>query len=627
MARADLLALTPAGLTQISNAGLVKRSQRDLDSGQVPELNETDDGAIEARFADGTLTKLAAGRIPADATCSCPASSMCRHRIMLVLAYQRLHVTQERAESWDPAGLDLAAYEIALAPSARADLSRLLSASLPITLERGPVPAARLPMATVRFLAPNNLAYARCDCAQTSGCAHVALALRAFRAARGAAETTLGAATPVKAADELVAAVDAALAQLLREGVIAGMAAHAARLDHARNAASAHGATWLVLAIEALIDQIEAYERRSARYDELTALALAAELYARTRSANSVAALGIGEAMETTMAKTRLVSLGVRISTRGNELAASALLADSDTGTALLLENRFFTGKDGDPLSAESISDRLLAPGVSVRAAGRGQILTSVAKRRADGLLVLGQGGGGKTVLLPQATVPPLPAPLGIDNLSELIATFEDRPPALIAPRNRVLDVHVFTIESVVGQAFVSGAQVWRAAVTLPNGGGTLHLERRYDAGAPSALPTLFAAVDGRYGTIRQIAGTVHRDAGGIVCEPWSLVADRLIVPDLEQTDGGTNVAIVEESNESNTPAESARRFLAGSLHAGLRQRDSQFDERGRKMLTSLRHAGFEQTAQRVATWLAAPAEEVLAFGQAAVWLDALLAG
>src|SRR5690242_16619375 len=139
MVRADLLALTPAGLTQISNAGLVKRSQRDLDSGQVPDINETDDGAIEARFSDGTLTRLAAGRTPTDATCSCPASHMCRHRVMLVLAYQRLHAAQERAESWDPALLDLAGYESTLTVEARADLKRLLSAPLAVALERGPV--------------------------------------------------------------------------------------------------------------------------------------------------------------------------------------------------------------------------------------------------------------------------------------------------------------------------------------------------------------------------------------------------------------------------------------------------------------------------------------------------------
>jgi hypothetical protein len=136
----------------------------------------------------------------------------------------------------------------------------------------------------------------------------------------------------------------------------------------------------------------------------------------------------------------------------------------------------------------------------------------------------------------------------------------------------------------------------------------------------------LFAAVDGRYGSIRQIAGTVRREAGEIVCEPWSLVTDRLIVPDLEQLDVGTDVAIVEAHNESVPAADSARRFLAGALHAGWRQRNSQFGERGRELLAALSGAGLEQTVQRVSAWLAAPAEDVLAFGRAAVWLDTLLA-
>ena len=59
MARADLLALTDDGLTQLSNAGLVKRAQRELAAGTHPVLMELEDGTIEARFADGTLTRLA----------------------------------------------------------------------------------------------------------------------------------------------------------------------------------------------------------------------------------------------------------------------------------------------------------------------------------------------------------------------------------------------------------------------------------------------------------------------------------------------------------------------------------------------------------------------------------------
>src|SRR5262249_20324660 len=157
---------------QIANAGLVKRARRDLDAGQAPKLTETADGAIEARFADGTLTRLAAGRMPADATCSCPASGMCRHRVTLVLAYQQRErgaVRTGPCEEGDPPALDGGAFEAALSGAPRAAIARLLAPPLVVRLERGPVPAAHLPMATVRFLAPNDIAYARCDCAQTTG--------------------------------------------------------------------------------------------------------------------------------------------------------------------------------------------------------------------------------------------------------------------------------------------------------------------------------------------------------------------------------------------------------------------------------------------------------------------------
>lgn len=95
MARADLNALTDDGLTQLSNAGLVKRAQRELANGTGPELAELDDGTIEARFADGTLTRLAPGRELADASCTCPSSGVCRHRVMLAMACRETR-TQDR---------------------------------------------------------------------------------------------------------------------------------------------------------------------------------------------------------------------------------------------------------------------------------------------------------------------------------------------------------------------------------------------------------------------------------------------------------------------------------------------------------------------------------------------------
>ena len=49
--------------------------------------------------------------------------------------------------------------------------------------DEDPVPTARLPACTVRFLVPRDIAYARCDCAMGTGCEHVVLAAWAFRQA------------------------------------------------------------------------------------------------------------------------------------------------------------------------------------------------------------------------------------------------------------------------------------------------------------------------------------------------------------------------------------------------------------------------------------------------------------
>ncbi|MCQ9371954.1 hypothetical protein NQ024_12060, partial [Corynebacterium sp. 35RC1] len=86
--RADLLELTPEALTALANAGFVKRAQKDVAAGLLPRLATQADGTVVAEFADGACTRLPPGRTLRDATCTCAASGMCRHRVMLVLAYQ-----------------------------------------------------------------------------------------------------------------------------------------------------------------------------------------------------------------------------------------------------------------------------------------------------------------------------------------------------------------------------------------------------------------------------------------------------------------------------------------------------------------------------------------------------------
>ena len=79
--RPELLELTPQALTALSNAGFVKRSLKELENGNVPEISH-ENGALIATFSDGVRTQLANGQALKEAQCSCGASGMCRHRVM-----------------------------------------------------------------------------------------------------------------------------------------------------------------------------------------------------------------------------------------------------------------------------------------------------------------------------------------------------------------------------------------------------------------------------------------------------------------------------------------------------------------------------------------------------------------
>ncbi|KMO36964.1 hypothetical protein [Methylobacterium aquaticum] len=627
MARPDLLALTEDGLIQLANAGLVKRALREVAAGQGPALTEGPDGIVEARFPDGTVTRLSPGRPPGEAACTCPASGLCRHRVALVVAYRAEAVSSasqvkapEAAPSptWNPGTLDGATFEAGLGTSAAAELKRLLGAGVTVGLDYGPVPSARLPTASVRFLVPDAVHYARCDCAAGGGCAHVAVAIRAFREAAGAAEVRLGG-TDVAAAEDLAAAVDRLVEGLLDAGTAAGPEAHGAALDGLRRAAQARGATQILLAEAELRAQLAAYAARSATYDEGAVLALATELMARTRAADP-AALGLGQPYETAMAKTRLVSLGARIVARGRGAVARVALADTDTGATLALEREFEASTD-EPGFVAALPGRPLAPGLTLAGIGRGQILTSVARRRADGLLVLGQGARGRTALLPRDAVLRLPAPLAVSEVRTVLHRLTDRAPGFLRPRDRLDALHLFDVGEILGQAWSPGAQLWQAAVDLPGDGGRLHLARSYDRAAPGALGILAAAFAGAYGAVRQVAGRVRIEAGTLLCEPWSVGTERLVVPDLDDPDRpGAPLLPVPAAGERDA-IEETEALLAGALHAGRRAFAPVAAASGPRLVARLRQTGHAATAMRLSAFLASREGTASIFAQAALWI------
>lgn len=187
--RQELLELTSQALITLSNAGFVKRGLKELEAGKAPSLTQQEDGTLDALFSDGTRTRLPPNCALKDAECSCPASGMCRHRVMLVLTYQHQHAEQPQAQEaseptrWQPGDWLSELEDLPAATQRRAQALAAQGLIIDLSCSPNEVPAAHFPMSDVRFFSRNSLRFARCDCVEGTLCEHVILAVQAFAAA------------------------------------------------------------------------------------------------------------------------------------------------------------------------------------------------------------------------------------------------------------------------------------------------------------------------------------------------------------------------------------------------------------------------------------------------------------
>lgn len=627
--RGDLLALTPEGLAALTNVGLVKRAQREIEQGRGPQLAEEADGTVVGIFADGVVSRLPPGVPLRDAPCTCGAVTVCRHRIAVALAYRAQHggeppAAEEKAEpSWSPGEID---DEALLARLGRRTLERaraLRRSGLTVEVRRpgplDPVPGAVLPACTVRFLVPRDLAYARCDCLARQDCEHVAVAVWAFRAAdaRDLAAPQLLVQVAEEAgkqapADPVREALEAAVRlgeEILLEGVVHTRESLAQAFALGREGLLRAGLTWPLTLLEDLEEALAAYRARSARYRAGRVAGLLAELAARRRAARGGGELpvpfilGQGEALETRLDHLRLVSLGARVEADGRDREAEILLADPDTATVLVLRKRWSFPDAEEPPDATGLAARRVASGTALGALARGQIVTRVARRRANRSVSLGDARGGLTSVTPQEGAwDVLPAPLRVTRIADLAAAWKARPPQLLRPRVLAENVHVFAVESVAGLAYAPGEQTLLATL-LDADGEPFHLARSYRSVAPHALDHLAAALVGTWGAIRFVSGEVRRHLGSFVVDPLAVVCDRLLILDLESAPAA-RPPLPHARPVIDPPVEAAAAEAFGLVeegaHQGLRRAAPGYADRLRAGAAKLEKAGLTTSAARL---------------------------
>lgn len=577
--RSDLAALSIDSLAALSNRGLVKRAERELDAG-APTVVESPDGTVTATFDDGVVAVLAPGVSLERAGCSCPATNVCRHLLMAVLAYQRAGARPAAADGEPPMPTDVAesselseqalservASEPVWSPGEFTDeqlvaefgvravnrARRAWRAGYRARVRRPSGPASvvsvELSTCTVSFLVAGDLGYATADAAASARDDAVALAVWACRAADAVDPTASVLDLDVNGSGQVAGAHGSGLdvllpilAELVDVGVAHLPGGFGASLGIGRRALEAAGQRWPLDALGELDEQFDAYARRSARYSATTTSRLAAELIARHRAVERggdvVASdvLGSDEAAETPLRLLRLVGLGARVTGEGPERRVDVYLAHPSADAVLTLR-RDVTLPDDAAVDAVA---RTRTNGLRLRDLAAGNVVTESAVRAANRLVRIATSRVGKTtVSASNGDWSALGGSLTITDLDAEAAWLATLPPAMIRPRIVADRVRAVVVTSVGAARYSPGEQRLDASVTSIAGEATITVS--HSSASPGAVDSLSRCIAGEHGAIRSIAGHLRRSGGGIEIEVTAVATDSgVVVPAFAQGPAG----------------------------------------------------------------------------------------
>lgn len=612
--REDLVALDLAALVTLANRGLVNRAKKVVDRGDGPALHVDDDGTVIATSGD-VVTRLVPGRGLADGLCTCASSGVCRHRIAAVLEYQRSLGDDERESPprvWSPSTFSDAALEAAVGSRTVARAGVVRNKGVVAEVRRvavgQAVPAVRLSTATVQFLVPDDLAYARCDCTVGRGCEHVVLAVWAFVAAQASMSESVVVVELGRSGDADLEALRPALhltTAVVLEGVTDASEAMVSRFAAATRPLEEAGFQWPREAVQALDVSLSEYRQRSAAYQPSIPATIVCELHARARASASrgahpaAAVLGQDVAPETRMDHLGLTALGVRVTGAKQMRRADVFVAVPADRMVLVFRREF--ALDPDASAVDSLATRSALPGIPLGTLARGQIVTAAARRRANRELIFGRSVVAKTSVTPQrGEWDSLPEPIVVRDFAKLAEDLRTRVPPMIGPRYLADRMHVLAVHNATDYVYRVAEQRIEFGVTDAQD-NVVRVRLEHRAVAPGAVDALASACTKG---IRFISGEVSIQRGELVLEPISVVTDRVIALDLEEPRGDSLVTARGAPPPTPDPLgqalQGALDLVDQGLHTGLLRAPRPWLEAVRAAAGRLAEVGLSRTSASV---------------------------
>lgn len=634
--RQDLLLLTEDDLVTLANRGLVKRARVEVDGGQLTyELAEDDAGNVTVQWSDDVECRLPAGTNLGNGRCTCPATSLCRHLLRSVLAYQQqatsgattasaaepaataagegtgeapetpaapTSAAPPTPEPWNPG--DISDDELArhFAKAALTRARRQFDDGHVVELVRSAKPTARIHTlpCTVRFLVPGNPAYTHCDCVEPSPCSHVPLAIWAFRMLEaeksGGLLSTHKEALPVPEA--LLEELEQTLLALAESGIAGAEQALTDRMRRLENRCRETGLVWPAEIVAELILQQECYRGHDARFSPVRVAELVGELCIRIDAIRSdtgaVPQLFIrGSASDrvTEVQKCRLVGLGCGAQFYRGGVTLSAYAQDDKSGVVVAIMRDF-----NDPPEEAGVAPRELwqlgrtqpVKNTSFSAIGAGHLLPNGGKRTPSFQFVLGRTSAN---LNPQSFdwETKLRAPVLSESFGELSTRLAALPPPSLRPRRLTEDLYVCPVKRVEGAEFSEPDQEVRAVLVDAEDRYALLVHPYTDRGREGAEALLHALAH-RSEAVRFVAGHFRQQGPGLVVSPVALILEEgksrtMLQPWIDRYEAAAGPSPQSEVDENDLPRamEPWRHYLRHLLDAlgelllvGLRRADGQ---------------------------------------------------
>lgn len=545
--RPDLLSLTPDDLATLSNRGVVKRAQRELEEGKLDaEISESTDGTVTVVWPEGITCTLPHNATLPDSQCTCPATGVCRHLVQSVLLYQ-VQAAEEQPqaapEPWNPGDIS---DEILATHYSKAVFSRLrkqFEDNHIFELVRGVKPLARIHTlsCSVRFLVPGDPRYTACDCSEPAPCSHVALAVWAFRLLKGEAGLVETGHEQFSPPFALLDELENSLHDLLELGFAGASSLAISRLRQLAGQCRDLALIWHAEILDEIAQEYDRYAAQDARFSAVHAAALVGELLIRARAVrNPTGAVpglfvrGSAADATTNISASRMIGLGCAVEPLKGATRLSVYLQEADSGQIIAIRREFEPQANQEPPPFWQLGRSTLMRDTSFGALGAQQLLVKGGKRTAESVFVPGRASS--SVIAQPLNWESLRAPLLADSFAEIRARRAAQPPAALRPRRVGEDLQVCAVKSAENALFDPFSQAVIAQL-IDNEGGAALMIHPYTSRGSEGVDALLWHLQNRM--LKFVCGSVR--PGGIIA-PLSLVFEHegkryLVQPWVERRD------------------------------------------------------------------------------------------